>query len=88
MDFILELIGELILEGVMEVGTNKKINKWIRYPILALIIFLFGCVIFGIVLLGVITFKQNIFMGIMVISLGLFMMLGIVIKVRKIKKSY
>lgn len=85
MDFILELIGEFILEGIMEVGTNKKISKWIRYPILALIIFLFGSVILGILLLGVISFKRNRFMGILMISLGLFMIVGIVIKVRKIR---
>lgn len=85
MDFILELIGEFILEGIMEVGTNNKISKWIRYPILALIIFLFGSVILGILLLGVISFKRNRFMGILMISLGLFMIVGIVIKVRKIR---
>lgn len=34
MDFVFEIILELILEGSIEIGANKKVSKWIRYPLL------------------------------------------------------
>jgi|GEM_PF-1653894 len=36
MDFIFEAIFELIIEGGIAIGTNKKYSKWIRYPLLLL----------------------------------------------------
>ena len=32
MDFIIELVMELLLEGSIEISSNKKVSKWIRYP--------------------------------------------------------
>jgi len=46
----MELIGafiEIILEGSITVGTNKKRSKWIRYPLLLLA---------GVVYIGIIAF--------------------------------
>lgn len=34
MEDIIEIIGELFLDGLTEIVQNKKISKWIRYPIL------------------------------------------------------
>ena len=36
MEFIIEAIFEIILEGGITIGTNKKYSKWIRYPLLLL----------------------------------------------------
>lgn len=36
MGFILEAIFELIFEGSIEIGANKRYSKWIRYPLLLL----------------------------------------------------
>ena len=33
MDLLLEFIFELVLESSMEIAQDKKVNKWIRYPI-------------------------------------------------------
>ena len=38
MDFLIELIGDVLIEGSFELATNKKVSKWIRYPILSLFI--------------------------------------------------
>lgn len=38
MEFIFELIGEGILELLFETSANKKVTKWIRYPL----VFIFG----------------------------------------------
>ena len=43
MDFILEFLLELVVEGGMEASGNKKLSRWIRYPRMILtILFLVG----------------------------------------------
>ncbi len=37
MELLLEIIFDLILEGSVEVAKNRKISKWIRYPLVVLI---------------------------------------------------
>jgi len=49
MDFIFEAIFELIIEGGIAIGTNKKYSKWIRYPLL----FLAGVTYVGLIALFV-----------------------------------
>ena len=34
MEYLFEFIAELLLEGSLEISKNKKISKWIRYPLL------------------------------------------------------
>ena len=60
MEFILEAILELILEGGITVGKNKKHSRWIRYPLLLLA---------GIVYIGIIALM--IFIGFLVLREGL-----------------
>lgn len=50
MDFLVELIGEIFLEGILEVIRNKNISKWIRYPLFIFINALY-LVILGIFLI-------------------------------------
>lgn len=85
MDLLFELIAELLLEGSMEVSSNKKISKWIRYPIFALLILFFASVIFGIIILGIFIIPDNILGGIFIIAVGLFML---VMSIFKFKKKY
>ena len=46
MDLILEFIFDLVLESSMEIAKDKKIKKWIRYP-LAFLLSLFIIVVIG-----------------------------------------
>lgn len=36
MDFIFELLFELIFEGALSVSSDKKVPKFIRYPLIDL----------------------------------------------------
>lgn len=83
MEFIIELVLELFVESGIEVSSNKKISKWIRYPILALLILVFSVIIFGIIILGVLMLKENILVGILFIVLGLFFLVMSIYKFRK-----
>ncbi len=50
MELLLEIIFELIVEGSAEVAQNRKISKWIRYPVVVLIS------LFIIAIIGLLTF--------------------------------
>ncbi len=59
MQVILEFLMEIVLEGSLYIAGNKKISKWIRYPIIGIIVLFFGAVIFGIGFFGVIIFEKS-----------------------------
>lgn len=67
MDFIFELLFELIFEGALSVSSNKKVSKFIRYPLIAFMILFFLGVIGGIFVLGIFSLKKSVIGGIFVI---------------------
>ena len=84
MEFIIELILELLLEGGEEICANKKISKWIRYPILFFIMLFFSAVILLIIFVGIKVIKNNIIVGIILIAIGLLMLICAIHKFRKV----
>ena len=52
MEFLLELIFELLFEGSMEAAKSRKVPRWIRYPLIVLLsLFILG-VLGGVGVLG------------------------------------
>lgn len=84
MDFIFEFIVELIFEGSIEISSNKKISKWIRYPILCILILFFSIIIFGLIIIGLILMKENFLISLLFIIIGLFLLIGSINKFKKI----
>ncbi len=84
MEYIFEFILELVLEGSIEVSKNRKVPKYIRYPLIILISLFFIAIIGIIFLTGFLSFKENILLGLFFIFIGLFMFIMSVIKFRKI----
>lgn len=85
MDFLIEILLELIIEGSIEISSNKKVPKWIRYPAIILITLFFTIIIFGVLALGVYILKRNIFVGIVIILIGLILLIS---GIREFKKKY
>lgn len=83
MDLVIKFILELLLEGGMEVSSNKKVSKWIRYPILAIILLFFASVIFGIMIVGFSMFSESLLAGIFMIVVGLFLLGASIYNFRK-----
>lgn len=83
MEFIIELILELFIEGGIEADQSSKVPKVIRYPLLAIIVLAFIAITGIIILLGVSLLNDNKFGGILFILLGLFMLIFTIIKLRK-----
>lgn len=83
MEFIIEAILDIILEGSIEASKNKKIPKPIRCSLL-LIIVIFFLVVIGLLFYGgILILKKNICAGIFVILVDLFLFLGCTIKFKK-----
>lgn len=85
MDLIIEILLELILEGTVEISSNKKVPKWIRYPLIFLIILVFTIIIVGIFVLGMLLSKDNLIIGILFILLSLFFA---IMGTKKFKEKY
>ena len=99
MDFIIELLLELIFEGGMELSTNKKIPNWLRYPLIViillvgvgiaiyyvLILLLFALVTIGVIIIGILSMKENLLFGIFLTFIGLIMLVS---SIKKAKKLY
>lgn len=85
MEFLIELVLELILEGSMEISSNRKVPKIIRYPLIGLI-FLFFLVVFGIILfVAIISYKESIILSILFIIIDIFLVIGFI---KKFKELY
>lgn len=87
MEFIIELILELLFEGGKEICTNKKISKWIRYPISFIMISFFLIVIFGIIVLGIFLMKDTVFGGLVFLVIGIIMLIAFIYKFRKVYRE-
>lgn len=83
MDELIEFILDLLLEGGIELSANKKVSKWIRYPIIAFLFLFFTIVIFGMIILGILMIEESILVSFIFVACGIAMLIGSVIKFRK-----
>ena len=86
MDDLLEFVFEVIFEIGEEVSNDKKISKWIRYPIMVLMGIFYIGVIGLLFVVGLSALKENLLFGLFLIGLALFFAIGLFVKFRKIYK--
>ena len=84
MDLLFEIIVDLLFEGSLEICTNKKISKWIRYPILIVLISFFTIVTSIIFILGIFIFNNSKTLSIILIVCSILILIGGIIKFRNI----
>lgn len=84
MDFLIELMGEIFIEGLFELATNKKVPKIICYPLLTLFILLYLAIVLLLIYLGIKLYINNKLASIILwgLSIGL-----VVITILGIKKK-
>ena len=70
MDLIIEFIIELILEGSFELSKNLKTPKWLRYPLIILVLLFFIAIIAIIFIVGLITLKESTIIGLLLIVIS------------------
>ena len=91
MDELIELILGLIFEGIITIGNNKKISKWIRYPLMILILLLVLLINVLCLILGIIALREKeigfIILGIILIGCGIGFLFNILKRVKKYWES-
>lgn len=83
MDFFIELIGEILIEGSFELATNRKVSKWIRYPILSILIIAYSIIIFGILFVGINSLNENFWLSIILIVISLLLFVGTIVAIKR-----
>ena len=85
LEFIIELVIELIVDGGIELTKSKKVSKWIRYPIVAIA----GIVTIGIFgfmfLVGYGLLEETVFGGLIILG---FTILLLILTIHKLIKVY
>ncbi len=83
MDFLFELLLELIAEGTVELSRSIKVPKYIRYPIIGIIVLFFIAVIGIVLIAGFMALEENLLLGFIFIALAMFMLIMSIVKFRK-----
>lgn len=84
MEFIIECILDIVLDMGVEASKSKKIPKCIRYLILICLVIFFLSVIGVIYFMAFLFLKENILLFLIFNILATFMLIGSVIKFKKI----
>ena len=84
MEFVIELLLDLIFDFGIEASKSSKVPKPIRILLVAVISILFTGVIGLIFLMGISILKDSIIGGIFIILLGVVLLVFAVVKFRKI----
>ncbi|XCP85540.1 hypothetical protein ABXS75_01680 [Roseburia hominis] len=79
----MEFILELAFEGSIEISKSRKVPKYIKYPLIVVIILFFVSVIGIIFFTGIISLKDHLLLGILLILFGIFMLIMSIIKFKK-----
>lgn len=83
MDLVIDFIVEIILEGIVELIQNKNISRWIRYPLLIAISIFYIFIFSVLVMILPDAFKENIYIGIVLLCLEIVLLIGVIYIVRK-----
>ena len=83
MEFLIELLVDLILEGSMEICEDEKMPKWLRYICLTIVTLVFGSVTIGLFILGIYAGKENIYAGIFFVLIAFIILISVILKFEK-----
>ncbi len=82
MEFLFEVLVELILEGTIETSKNVKISTIIRYPLIFVIIVLFIGIIFY---TGILAYQRlNKICGIFFMLISIILLISCIIKLKNV----
>lgn len=84
MDIVLEFLLGLIVDGGIEASGNKKLSRWIRCPLIALVVLFFWAVIAMVFYLAFGLSSDEPVASVIFSLLGLFFLVGTVLKFRKL----
>lgn len=84
MDELFEALLELLFDLMLEISSNSKISKWIRYPLILIITLIFIIVIFGLMIIGLDLLKENIYIGSFLVLISIVLLISAILNYKKI----
>ena len=91
MDLILEIVIDFIVtifvDNTDNIVKNKKISKWIRYPVIFVTILLCSLVTIAPIILGIVLLNKNIIASIIFILIGTIFTSAIIYEIKKTIKE-
>lgn len=87
IEIVIEFIAEIFIDNTEDIIKNKKISKWIRYPVIFITILLCALVTVVPIIAGIILLNKNRLASIFFIIIGMIFLIGIIYKIRNIIKQ-
>lgn len=84
MEFIVEFLFELLFEGNMEISANKKLPKWIRYPLICLVTLFFVSITILLFIAGISIWNKSILASLFVVAISIFLLVGSILKLKEL----
>ena len=84
MEFLIEILLELIAEGTVELSKSVKVPKYIRYSLIGIIVLFFIAIIGIVLFVGFMALEENVLLEILFIILGLFLLVMNIVKFKKV----
>ncbi|MGO5358005.1 hypothetical protein ACTQYZ_01700 [Anaerofustis sp. LCP19S3_F7] len=84
MDYIIEIICELFLSVILSVIDDRKISKWIRYPLTCIITVLYTFTIGVLIWAGIVSLKNDIVKSVMFFGLSTILLFSGIMSIRRI----
>lgn len=84
MDLIYEIILEIIFEGTLELSSNKKVPKFIRYPLIFILFLLISIIIVGIFILGISIYNENAIISLILLISSIALLNGAINKFKNL----
>lgn len=87
MDDLIEFFIELLIDGSIEISKSKKVPKWIRYPIIIVLILLFSLIFLLLIYFGLSLLKESIIFGSIILLITFILLVSGIKKIKKIYKE-
>ena len=87
MEYIIEFLLDLFFDITLESLSNKKLPKWIRYPLGVLTGLLIFGIIVGVIILGILITQETLIGGIFIVAVGIFLLICGMVKTLKTIKQ-
>lgn len=84
MEFLFELVLELILEGSIDASKSKKVPKPLRYVLIVFIVLFFAGIDSLFFITGFLAIKINTLLAILMFALGMIMVVATIFKFKEL----
>ncbi len=84
MEYIIEIVLELLLEGSFELTSTLQTPKWLRCPLIGFILLFFLGVLGVIFITAYLALKENIIIGLLIFLVGILFIVAAIYKFQKL----